>query len=86
MEDEPIKAFSYIGLPLIIVALAYFAYGNTTSVFVDKKIPECISHNGTTYVFTSPISEVIKGKSLKDITIKCIDGKLDKVKGVYNEW
>ena len=65
---------------------AITATANTKSIFVDKKTPHCIKENGVTYVFTSPISEVIKGKSLKDITIECVDGKLDKVKGVDNEW
>ena len=86
MEDKPAIAFMTIAVPLILVSLAYSAFGNTTSVFKDKKIPECISHKGVTHVFTSPISEVVKGKSRKDITIKCIDGKLDKVKGEYNGW
>ncbi len=84
MEDKPAIAFGII-VPFILISLAYYAFGNT-SVFVDKKVPHCVKENGVTYVFTSPISEVIKGKSLKDIEIKCIDGKLDKVKGVYNEW
>lgn len=71
---------------LLITLLAITAVAKTTPIFVDKKIPHCIKENGVTYVFTSPISDVIKGKSLKDITIECVDGKLDKVKGEYNEW
>ncbi len=71
---------------LLIALLAITATANTKSIFVDKKIAHCIKENGVTYVFTSPISEVVKGKSLKDITIECVDGKLDKVKGEYNEW
>ena len=71
---------------LLIALLAITATANTKSIFVDKKTPHCIKENGVTYVFTSPISDVVKGKSLKDITIECVDGKLDKVKGEYNEW
>ena len=86
MEDEPVKAFGYIAILLILSGAGYYAFGKTTSVFVDKKIPECISDKGVVHVFKSPISKVIKGNSKEDIVIKCIDGKLDKVKGVYNEW
>lgn len=71
---------------LLIALLAITAVAKTTSIFVDKKIPHCIKENGVTYVFTSPISEVVKGNNKEDIVIKCIDGKLDKVKGEYNEW
>ena len=71
---------------LLIALLAITATANTKSIFVDKKTPHCIKENGVTYVFTSPISDVVKGKSLKDITIECVDGKINKIKTKYNEW